>query len=117
MIRNKIISNQHGFQQGHSTITQLVLFVDELYANFDNNWEQFVLCLDFSKAFDNVNHATVIKKLAFFGLDLEFRNLIKSFLAVITHRVCIDGNLSDILFITSGVFKNVFWNHCCFWFI
>ena len=36
-IRHKINSNQHGFQQGHSTITQLVLFVDELYANFDNN--------------------------------------------------------------------------------
>ena len=46
-IRHKINSNQHGFQQGHSTITQLVLFIDELYANFDNNWEQIVLYLDF----------------------------------------------------------------------
>ena len=46
-VRHKINSNQHGFQQGHPTITQLVLFIDELYANFDNNWEQIVLYLDF----------------------------------------------------------------------
>ena len=102
-IRHKINSNQHGFQQSHSTITQLVLFIDELYANFDNNWEQIVLYLYFSKAFDTVNHATLISKLAYFGLDLEFRNLIRSYLADRTQRVCIDGNLSDIVSIGSGV--------------
>ena len=77
-IRHKFNSNQHGFQQGLSTITQLVLFIDELYAKFDNNWEQIVLYLDFSKAFDTVNHATLISKLAYFGLDLEFRSVIRS---------------------------------------
>ena len=102
-IRHKITSNQHGFQQGHSTITQLVLSLDELYANFDNNWEQIVLYLDFSKAFDTVNHATLTIKLAYFGLDREFRNLIRSYLADRTQRVCIDGNLSDIVSIRSGV--------------
>ena len=74
-----------------------------MHANFDNNWEQIILYLDFSKAFDTVNHATLISKLAYYGLDLEFRGLIGSYLADRAQGVCIDGNISDIVSIGSGV--------------
>ena len=60
---------QHGFRSGHSTITQLLVYLDELYANFDDNIEQVVVYLEFSKAFDCVNVNILLTNLSSFGLD------------------------------------------------
>ena len=56
----------------HSTITILIIYLDELYSNFDDNVEQVLIYLDFAKAFDTVNHAVFLDKLAFYGLDNNF---------------------------------------------
>ena len=60
----KLSSRQHGFRKEHSTITQLLVFTDENYTNFDKNVEQVINDLDFAKAFDNVDHTILLKKLS-----------------------------------------------------
>ena len=59
----KLSSRQHGFKKGHSTITQLFIFLDEIYANYDKNVELVIIYLDFAKDFDNVDDAILLKKL------------------------------------------------------
>ena len=75
-LRYKLNSCQHGFRREHSTITQLIIYLDELYSNFDDNVEQVLIYLDFAKAFDTVNHAVLLDKLALYGLGNIFLKLI-----------------------------------------
>ena len=112
----KLNSKQHGFRSGHSTITQLLVYVDELYANFDTNIEQLVVYLDFSKAFDCVNFNILQTTLSLFELDDRFLKLFKSYSFGQTQRVRIDGCLSATVDITSSVpqgsFLGPFYSSC-----
>ena len=93
---------QHGFRSKHSTVTQLIVFLHKLHLNFDKNLEQVVVYLDFSKAFDSVDHSNLLK-LARFGFDKSFVSLLCSYLSDRRQRVNIDGFLSDKLPVASGV--------------
>ena len=95
-------SCQHGFRREHSTITQLI-YLDEVYSNFDDNVEQVLIYLDFAKAFDTVNHAILLDRLALYGLDNNFLKLIFSYLSDRWQRVNVNGTLSDEIMVTSGV--------------
>ena len=99
----KLSSRQHGFRKGHSTITQLLVFLNEIYTNYDKNVEQVIIYLDFEKALDNVDHAILLKKLSLYGLDNDFLQLVFSYLTGRKQRVNINGILSDKNTITSGV--------------
>ena len=112
-LRYKLNSKQHGFRSGHSTITQLLVYLDKLYANFDNNIEQVVVQLDFSKAFDCLNFNILLTKLSSFGLDDQFLKLFKSYLFGRTLRVRIDGHLSATVDITSVVPQAAFLVRFC----
>ena len=102
-LRYKLNSRQHGFRRGHSTITQLIIYLDELYSNFDDNVEQVLIYLDFAKAFDTVNHAILLEKLALYGLDNNFFKLIFFYLSDRSQRVSVNGTLSDEIMVTSGI--------------
>ena len=101
--RYKLNCRQHGFRREHSTITQLIIYLVELYSNFDDNVEQILVYLDFAKGFDTVNHAILLDKLAFSGLDNNFLKLIFSYLSVRSQRVSVNGTLSDEITVTSGI--------------
>ena len=73
------------------------------YLNFDGNVEQVVVYLDFSKAFDSVDHSTLLSKIIQFGFDENFVKLINSYLSSRRQCVNLDGVLSESLPVTSGV--------------
>ena len=50
-IKNRLNPRHHGFRAKHSTGTQMLTVLHELYLNFDENVQQFVAYLDFSKGF------------------------------------------------------------------
>ena len=95
VLRSKLSARQHGFRSGHSNITQLLVCLHDIYENFDSNSEQIIVYLDFSKAFDTVNHNILLCELAYFGLDENFLKLMKTYLTNRTQRVQIGGYLSD----------------------
>ena len=53
---------QFGFRKGHSTSQAIAEIADNLRNAIDNNLYSCGVFLDFSKAFDTVNHTILLKK-------------------------------------------------------
>ena len=51
-----IITNQHGFMNGKPCTTQLLMVYDGLDKHLDEGKQTDMIFLDFSKAFDSVDH-------------------------------------------------------------
>ena len=61
---NCIHNKQFGFRSNHSTTHAILLAVDQIQRAIDSCG----LFLDFSKAFDTVNHDVLISKLQYYGI-------------------------------------------------
>ena len=62
-----ICNNQHGFRKGRGTDTAVMDLVRELFDNINNNEVSSTLFLDFSRAFNSVNHQILIRKMKMYG--------------------------------------------------
>jgi hypothetical protein len=102
--RNLLNRFQSGFRPGHSTTTALLKITDDISSNLDRNLITVLVLLDFSKAFDTVNHKLLCQKLkkSFYFSDsaVEF---IKSYLMDRTQCVFVNGAYSSALPVTQGV--------------
>ena len=67
--QHQILSANHGFCQGHSCKTQLLLTTHDLLKHHDHRHQVDVGILDFSKAFDSVPHRSLISKLRLYGIE------------------------------------------------
>lgn len=95
--------SQHGFRKGHSTISNLLLTYDYVIKRLDNGEAVDVIYLDFSKAFDKISHALLITKLAQQKFSPLIVNWIRNFLTNRWQSVAINGILSNLVQIPSGV--------------
>ena len=69
-----LYSNQFGFRRGHSPDLALICLVDKISNALENGEYVLGLFLDFSKAFDTVNHDILFTKLEYLGIrDAIFR--------------------------------------------
>ena len=59
--------------------------------------------MDFSRAFDTVNHTILLKKLSYYGIKGQFLQLLTSYLSGRTQYVSYGGRESTLLNILSGV--------------
>ena len=60
---NLLSSTQHGFRANVSTETALLNVTDAIYDNIEENLITLMILCDLSKAFDSVDHETLLKKL------------------------------------------------------
>ena len=90
--RHNILSPyQHGFRKKLSCESQLLVTTHDLLKRLDKREEVDVAILDFSKAFDVVPHARLIRKLRLYGIQGHTLQWISSFLRGRTQTVMVDG--------------------------
>ena len=102
-VRALINNVQHGFLRDRSCITQLLGVLHDIGKNLDRNKQVDVLYLDFSKAFDSVDHDILLHKLQMQGINGTLLRWFENYLNDRWQRVVIEGAASAWSPVTSGV--------------
>lgn len=94
---------QSGFRSRHSTATALLKVSDDLFRICDKGDTGCLLLLDYSKAFDTLNHRILLEKLQYFGFSDCSLKLMACYLAGRQQRVFIRESPSTLLPVDRGV--------------
>ena len=100
---NKLFSKQFGFIPGRSTSLQLLTMLDTITDVVDSNGQVDVIYMDFMKAFDQVPHKRLLKKVESHGIHGFVLNWIQGFLMGRTQQVIVNGRASSWAPVTSGI--------------
>ena len=104
LITHDIFTNsQFGFRQKHSTIHALLNFVDKTAHAIDNHSHLIGIFLDFSKAFDTINHEILLSKLTHYGIRGIALEWFRNYLQKRKQYVSLNGHCSVMKEITCGV--------------
>ena len=101
--QNKLNPNQHGFRAGRSCLTQLLAHYNKIISLQEEGNNVDVVYLDFSKAFDKVDHNILLKKLQKLGIEGHTLRWLQAFLSNRSQRVIVNGKLSSPHTVISGV--------------
>ena len=94
---------QFGFRKDHSTELAILEITDTLKTSIDNNLITCGVFLDFSKAFDTVNHEILLRKLHKYGVRGKALDWFTSYLTKRTQYVKLGNVESESLQIVCGV--------------
>lgn len=94
---------QFGFRKGHSTEQAILEITDNLKASIDNKLITCGIFLDFSKAFDTVNHKILLTKLSKYGIRGKPLEWFESYLTNRLQFVQIGNDQSNPLKMICGV--------------
>ena len=95
---------QHGLRRHRTVVTQMLLFLNLLYINFDGNEEEsLVLYLEFKKAFDSVPHDNLLQKIEMLGIGGNFLKMVAGYLSKRKQYVKLNDFNSETVQIASGV--------------
>ena len=104
LLENGLLSTkQYGFIGGRSTVTQLLYYLDECLQKTTNGNVVDSIYLDFSKAFDTVPHRRLLGKLESYGIRGKILNWIKGFLQGRSQQVVVNGEISEVAPVISGI--------------
>lgn len=99
----KMNAGQHGFRRGRSCLSQLLAHHDRLITSLETNTMVDVVYLDFSRAFDKVDHGVLLHKLHNVGISGQLGLWIHAFLTNRTQYVAVNGAMSSVSSVRSGV--------------
>ena len=99
----KIDKDQYGNQKGSFMKQLLTKFKNESFNSTARNNDTTAVTIDYSKAFDYVDHTILIEKLISLGVRTNLINIIISFLKNRSHCTLLFGKTSPYLLITCGV--------------
>ena len=98
-----LADSQYAYRKQLGTCDALLDLTCHLQGNLDKGYECRVIQIDFSSAFDLVNHKALIYKLQNLGVGGYVLGLLQDFLTGRQQRVVVDGIFSESRPIVSGV--------------
>lgn len=97
LLQNNILSNsQYGFQKGKSTESLLVNFTNKINNLLNDRYHVLALFIDYSKAFDTLDHKILLRELSNIGITGNVLKLFKSYLTDRYFMVNLGGNHSGL---------------------
>ena len=94
---------QHGFRQGRSCESQLLTTLNDFTKTLNTSGQTDAVLLDFSKAFDKVDHKILLSKIHCMGIQGPLHDWMSSFLSNRLQYVIVDGSISKPSNVLSGV--------------
>ena len=98
-----LADQQNGFRKDRSTTKSLASLIDEIQWGTDNGEFVVTVFLDFKKAFDTVDHDTLIWKLGKAGVGENTCGLMRNYLTGRKQMTKLDGVTSELKPISTGV--------------
>ena len=100
---NVLYDKQFGFRRNHSTLHATLLITDKIQRAIEDGLFSCGIFLDFSKAFDTVDHNILLKKLSHYGIRGIANDWFASYLSNRRQYVTIGSIKSEDTLITHGV--------------
>ena len=101
--QNILCDFQFGFRDNHSTSHALLSLVEKVAHALDSSSHMVGILLDFSKAFDTINHDILLHKLSNYGIRGKALGWFRSYLSDRKQFVFIDGHTSELQHVNCGV--------------
>ena len=79
-ISDIIPKNQSGFRQNYSCVTALEKVINDIVESTDKNKLTILILLDYSKAFDKLDHGLLLSILKYIGFNSKSTSLLSSYL-------------------------------------
>ena len=95
--------NQSAYKKNHGTQTALLKLCEDIYDAIDDSEITLLILLDFSKAFDTVNHKLLLAKLNILGFQENTCGWIQSYLSGRKQKVVVENESSSWAEIINGV--------------
>ena len=101
---NNLLSKaQNGFRTGHSTTATIAKVTDKIISDTDMNQLTYAIYIDFSKAFDTIDHAILLNKLRHLGFSDKTTLWFESYMQGRTQVVVANELKSNSCVVTHGV--------------
>ena len=94
---------QSAYRKNHSTQTALLKLTEDVLDTIDDSEVTLLVLLDFSKAFDTINHTLLLAKLDILGFDQNVCKWVKSYLSGRQQSVHTDKEKSNWSPVINGV--------------
>ena len=101
--KNNILSkNQYGFRKGLSMSLAIFNVLKILYENWNDKLYSGCVFIDFSRAFDSIDHNILMEKLKLYVLDENPLNFMTNYMSCRAQKNIVNGHMSQQLSVTYG---------------
>jgi len=100
---NILPENQSGFRPHYDCASVLAAICDDIISSLDSNLNTALVLIDFSKAFDTIDHGLLLSILHFVGFSEDAIGFFYNYLSNRSQRVKISNQLSEALPLSCGV--------------
>ena len=101
-VNNILSENQYGFRKERSTSLAIFNVLKTLHENWNENNFSGCVFVDFSRAFDSIDHAILAKKLKLYGFDEMSLKFMENSMSNRIQKTTVNGHISSPAQVTYG---------------